>query len=292
MAPLDDVFVQRLRSFHRYITPFIHRTLIEKLRDDVKFKEEYVRWLKSQLFEYSDEINEKIAEQMAYLLVNKIAFYKTLETQIPSLPELKGVYATEGREFSQRLSQYFDRVRRDIGYTAIFERTILDEVGLPSKLIQTLNDFIEELGTYNLAKIQSDVLGRVYEELIPADERHRLGQYYTPPPIVELIVEMCIESPNDKVLDPACGSGSFLVKAYHKLKDLKIKENPFGNEAELHRELLNQLYGIDINPFPAQLSAINLAVRNLKVKSENINLIVSDFFKIVPSHPDFLQNLM
>ena len=51
--PLDDVFVQRLRSFHRSITPFIKEALSEKLQEDVKFKEEYIRWLKSQLFECS-----------------------------------------------------------------------------------------------------------------------------------------------------------------------------------------------------------------------------------------------
>jgi len=280
--PLDDVFVQRLRSFHRFITPFIQQALVEKLKEDINFKEEYARWLKSQLFEFSEEMNEKIADQIAYLLMNKIAFYKTLETQVPTLPELKKIEAIDGKEFSWRLGQYFDKVL-DVNYEAIFQRTILDEIPLPSKLMQALSDFIEELGTYNLAKIQSDVLGRVYEELIPGDERHRLGQYYTPPPIVELIVEMCVRSPNDTVLDPGCGSGSFLVKAYHKLKDLKNKENPFKEDAELHRELLNQVYGIDINPFPAQLSSINLAVRNLKVRSENINLIVSDFFKVKPA---------
>jgi len=154
---------------------------------------------------------------------------------------------------------------------------------LAKKLIYTLNDFIEELGTYDLSKIRSDVIGRVYEELIPDVERHRLGQYYTPPPIVELITEMCIKSPNDKALDPSCGSGSFLVKSYHKLKDLKKRENPFAEDSKLHEEILNQLYGIDINPFPAQLSSINLAVRNLKIASRNMNLIVSDFFKVKPS---------
>jgi len=286
--PLDDVFVQRLRSFHRFITPFIKQALIEKLQEDMSFKEEYVRWLKSQLFEYSDEMNEKIAEQMAYLLMNKVAFYKTLETQMPSLPELRTIEVVDGKEFSWRLRRYFDKVL-DVNYEAVFQKTILDEIYLPSKLVQVLNDFIEELGTYNLAKIQSDVLGRVYEELIPDVERHRLGQYYTPPPIVELMVEMCVRSPNDMVLDPGCGSGSFLVKAYHKLKDLKKKEKPFREDVELHKELLNQVYGVDINPFPAQLSSINLAVRNLKIRSENINLVVSDFFKIKPSMPPLPQ---
>jgi len=281
---LDDVFLQRLRTFHTFITPFILESLNQQLKEDAKFKEEYVRWLKSQLFEYSPEMNERIAEQLAYMLMNRLTFYKTLETQISDLPKLTKIETEDPKVFSENLRETFDKVCKDVDYEAIFEpHTILDQILLPKKLIYTLNDFIDELGTYDLSKIRSDVIGRVYEELIPDVERHRLGQYYTPPPIVELITEMCIKSPNNKVLDPSCGSGGFLVKAYHKLKDLKMKENPFEDDAKLHEEILNQAYGIDINPFPAQLSSINLAVRNLKVTSRNINLFVSDFFKVKPS---------
>lgn len=281
---LDDVFLQRLRTFHTFITPFVLESLYRQLREDAKFKEEYVRWLRFQLFEYSPEMNERIAEQLAYMLMNRLTFYKTLETQIPTLSKLTKIETDDPKVFSERLRAVFDKVCKDVDYEAIFEpHTILDRVLLPKKLIFTLNDFIEELGTYDLSKIRSDVIGRVYEELIPDVERHSLGQYYTPPPIAELITEMCIQSPDDRVLDPACGSGGFLVKAYHKLKDLKKKENPFADDDKLHEEILNQLYGIDINPFPAQLSSINLAVRNLKVSSRNINLVVSDFFKVKPS---------
>jgi len=281
---LDDVFLQRLRTFHTFITPFVLESLNRQLREDARFKEEYMRWLRSQLFEYSPEMNERIAEQLAYMLMNRLTFYKTLETQIPSLPKLTKIETEDPKVFSESLREVFDKVCKDVDYEAIFEpHTILDQILLPKKLIYTLNDFIEELGTYDLSKIRSDVIGRVYEELIPDVERHRLGQYYTPPPIVELITEMCIKSPNDRVLDPACGSGGFLVKAYHKLKDLKKKENPFTDDARLHEEILNQLYGVDINPFPAQLSSINLAVRNLKVASRHINLVISDFFKVKPS---------
>jgi len=281
---LDDVFLQRLRTFHTFITPFILQSLNQRLKEDAKFREEYVRWLKSQLFEYSPERNERIAEQLAYMLMNRLTFHKTLETQIPTLSKLTKIETEDTKVFSERLREVFDRVCKEADYEAIFEpHTVLDNILLPKKLIYALNDFIEELGTYNLSKIRSDIIGRVYEELIPDVERHGLGQYYTPPPIVELITEMCIKSPKDKVLDPACGSGSFLVKAYHKLKDLKKKENPFAEDPKLHEEILNQLFGIDINQFPAQLSSINLAVRNLKVASRNINLIVSDFFKVKPS---------
>ncbi|MGB9760592.1 MAG: HsdM family class I SAM-dependent methyltransferase, partial [Thermoproteota archaeon] len=216
--------------------------------------------------------------------MNRLTFYKTLETQIATIPKLTKIETEDPKELSYKLRGYFDKVCKEVDYEAIFEpHPILDQITFPKKLVYALNEFIEELGTYNLAKIRSEVLGRVYEELIPDVERHRLGQYYTPPPIVELITEMCIKSPNDKVLDPACGSGSFFVKAYHKLKDLKRKENPFADENKLHEEILNQLYGIDINPFPATLSSINLAIRNLKVPSRHINIIVSDFFKVKPS---------
>jgi len=281
---LYDVFLQRLRTFHTFITPFVLESLNRQLREDVKFKEEYVRWLRSQFFEYSPQMNEQIAEQLAYMLMNRLTFYKTLETQIPSLPKLTKIETEDSKVFSERLRTTFDKVCRDVDYEAVFEpHAVLDQLLLPRKLMFALNDFIEELGTYDLSKIRSDVIGRVYEELIPDVERHRLGQYYTPPPIIELITEMCIRSPNDRVLDPACGSGGFLVKAYHKLRDLKKKENPFADDAKLHEEILNQLYGVDINPFPAQLSSINLAVRNLQVASRNINLVVSDFFKVKPS---------
>ena len=282
--PLDDIFVERLRSFHRFITPLMYDALMNKLKEDEKFKKEYIRWLKSQMFEYSSKANETIAEQISYLLMNKIAFYKTLENQIVDvdIDKLEKIETKNGVEFSQRLQEKFKQLTEKADYEGIFQPTILDSVPVPDKLVYHLNGLIEELDAYNLGKIEADIIGRVYEDLIPADERHRLGQYYTPPPIVDLIVELCIESPDDKVLDPGCGSGSFLVKAYHKLRDLKKKQNPFRKDEELHQELLEQVSGVDINPFPAQLSSMNLAVRNLKVRSKRINIFPMDFFKLKP----------
>ncbi|MFQ6074748.1 MAG: restriction endonuclease subunit M [Candidatus Bathyarchaeia archaeon] len=278
--PLDEVFVNRLHTFHQFIMPYVQRGLKSKLLD-IDFKERYEDWLKSQFFEVSEETNNQIASQAAYVLMNRILFYKTLEAHRIDLPRLHKIAYTSGGEFTVKLREYFKKVL-DINYKAIFEEGILNEIPIPNPLAEVLNDFIEELDTYNLAKIQSDVIGRVYEDLIPEDERHRLGQYYTPPPIVDLIVEMAVKNPEDTVLDPGCGSGSFLVKSYNKLKELKLKENPLRQPWELHEDILDQLWGIDINQFPAHLAAINLAVRNLDVLSRNIQVVVSDFFKVVP----------
>ena len=98
----------------------------------MKFKAKYVSWLKSQLFEYSPEMNATIAEQLAYMLMNQITFYKTLETQISELEKLHKIETEDPKIFSNRLRELFDRVRRDIDYEAIFEpHTILEEIQLP-----------------------------------------------------------------------------------------------------------------------------------------------------------------
>jgi len=63
------------------------KALNMQLSEDMRFKKEYVAWLKSQLFEYSPKMNETIAEQFAYMLTNRLTFYKTIETQVPALPK-------------------------------------------------------------------------------------------------------------------------------------------------------------------------------------------------------------
>ena len=66
--------------------------------------------------------------------------------------------------------------------------------------------------------------------------------------------------------------------------ELKKRREPYINESQQHSDILNQLWGIDINQFPAHLSAINLAVRNLDSSSKNMQIIVSDFFKVAPTY--------
>ncbi|MEM4439737.1 MAG: N-6 DNA methylase, partial [Pyrobaculum sp.] len=129
-------------------------------------------------------------------------------------------------------------------------------------------------------------VGHVYEELIPEEERHQLGQFYTPKPIAELIVKWSVRSPDDKVLDPGCGSGTFLVEAYKRLAELKLRKK-FDEikyvPPDVHRQILSQLYGVDINEFPAHLTAMNLAMRNPMQPSSITNVIVDDFFIVTPA---------
>ncbi|MEM0093138.1 MAG: N-6 DNA methylase [Thermofilum sp.] len=219
---------------------------------------------------------------MAYIFMNKIVFYKVLERHYEGLGgrRLRRIGAPDARSFLEVLQRYFARAVETTGnFEPVFYTGIYDQIVLPDDplVLEEVDTFIEDMDRYKLEELSSDVVGFVYEELIPAEERHALGQFYTPPAIAELIVKWAVRGPEDKVLDPGCGSGTFLVKAYKRLLELKGYKEP--NE-KVHKEILSQLYGFDINPFPLHLTALNLASRYIKAPSADINTVLTDFFRV------------
>lgn len=273
-SPPEEVLIGRFRALHELISPILEISIIDTLKDNI-FEKQYSRWLEDQGFEISKERNEITAKQMAYLLMNKILFYKTIESKY-NLPILREINVSDVRK---GLKEYFDRVVHNVDFKAIFESDkFYDRVPIPLEVTRIINEFIEELKYYNLEKVKSDILGMVYKNLIPIEEKKRFGQYYTPPEICDLITSLCMIKPTDIVLDPACGSGSFLIKAYHRLKELK-EDAGKEDEDKIHNEILDQIYGVDINQFPAHLSVMNLAMQNIQATNNLINVVVSDFFK-------------
>lgn len=280
-SPPDEAFIARLKILHERLVPHIFESLVETLKGDKKFAHYYREWLEKQGFRISRETCHKTAVETAYILMNKILFYKVLETKYKDLPKLSKVSALLEREttseFRKKLEDCFKEALK-IDYRAVFQHGVYDDIPLPENLVQRLNEFVEESEGYDLSKIESDVLGTIYEGLIPKDERRMLGQYYTPPAICDLIVKMCVSKPEALILDPGCGSGGFLIKSYYRLLGLKGKGK---DDEKAHQETLKQLWGIDISQFPAHLTVINLALRNIKAKSDMINIIPSDFFRVL-----------
>lgn len=272
----DDIaFIERLHTFHNFIMPFVFESLKKALKDK-KFAEEYKRWLAKQGFELNEARNINIAKQAAYLIMNKILFYKILELRRPT--EIEPLRKVDNiKNLSKILEERFTDITNRIDYKAVFQQDPMFSKIPSENIAEILNEFIDEVSTYDLSKVESDIIGRIYERLISPVERHVLGQYYTPPPIIDLIVQMCIKNPNDKVLDPAVGSGGFLIRAYHNLLKLKGKDKI---NDKIHQGILNQLWAVDINQFPAHLATINLTMQNVRSKSDNVNVYVSDFFKL------------
>lgn len=97
--------------------------------------------------------------------------------------------------------------------------------------------------TYSLDRLDEDVLKGVYQELVDPKDRHDLGEYYTPEWLCEQVVDELLPARGwVSVLDPTCGSGSFLRASIAHL----LKRNP--NGAGQLRTVLEHVVGIDIHP--------------------------------------------
>lgn len=280
---LDDAFIERVRSLHERITPNMLSSLSDHLEADEEFRNDFIEWVEAQGFEYDamdedkrEEVRENFAEQAAYLLINKIIFYRILENSTAysgDVPPLAvSIHRVQGD-----LEDYFSDVVENVDFEAIFEHDeVYSEIPLDD-VSSRVRDFIIELDDQDLTQFNSDVIGRIYEGVIPAKRRHDMGEYYTPPAICDLITRLTIRDAEDDVLDPACGSGGFPVSAYHRKREMLAE--PQGS----HTRILDDLYGVDINRFPAHLSAINLAIQDLSSHTENVKIRVQDFFRVFPA---------
>jgi len=97
--------------------------------------------------------------------------------------------------------------------------------------------------------------------------------------VVDLILKFCLHHEDDKILDPACGAGTFLVRAYQHKKLM--------NQYKEHEDILETLWGNDIAKFPAHLATINLAINDLGVDKNYPNILQEDFFSLLVAEEGF-----
>jgi hypothetical protein len=143
---------------------------------------------------------------------------------------------------------------------------------LSDSAVRPWRELIDQIHEFDFSKLDYEVIGSIFERLISPEERHKFGQYYTSVEVVDLINSFCIRRGDEAVMDPSCGGGTFLVRAYVRKREL--------NPAQKHSERLAALYGVDISNFAAHLTTINLATRDL-VDEENFPLVVrNDFFDV------------
>ncbi|WP_411502967.1 type I restriction-modification system subunit M [Brevibacillus centrosporus] len=158
-----------------------------------------------------------------------------------------------------------------------------------------------------------DIQGDVYEMLLSEiSTAGKNGQFRTPRHIIKLIVELVGPQFGDRVADPACGSGGFLLGAYQYLvtqlvkdsKDLKLDEDGFlrgSVSSQLTKEesdiLNNSLYGFDIDVTMVRLGLMNLMMHG--VDNPNIDykdtlskgFTESDSYHIIMANPPFTGSI-
>jgi hypothetical protein len=106
-------------------------------------------------------------------------------------------------------------------------------------------------------KSNRDLLKKLYQYLVPQEVRHKLGEYYTPDWLAELILNEVGYDGNTlkRLLDPACGSGTFLVLAIQRARDYgrTHKEPPL----ETAKRIVANIWGFDLNPLAVIASRTN-----------------------------------
>lgn len=288
--PLDEKFIRVLESALEL--PILQtRFAVERgysaerrfARDLDVWMRDAQGWLLSNEPEILRENLERAAKFSCYVLVNKIVFHQALRRRFPTLRRIRIPESIKTAEkLHELLAAYFDeakRISRD--YETVFDGDFGDKLPfLDDATVSSWREFLREIEGFDFSKIEYDIIGHIFERLISPEERHRYGQHYTRSEIVDLINAFTIREPGATVLDPACGGGTFLVRAY------SLKRTLSGGRLA-HDELLQQIKGIDSSAYAAHLSTINLATRDL-IDERNYPLVArSDFFKVRRDKPIF-----
>ncbi len=119
------------------------------------------------------------------------------------------------------------------------------------------------LSRWNFKTVKGDILAGVYDKYLDVAKRRALGEVYTRPEICRYMLARCNAKPSDTVLDPACGSGTFLVEHLHGQLERLRSSNALNVEAV--QSVLQRIYGLDINPFSVVLSQIQMLWQLLDV---------------------------
>jgi N-6 DNA Methylase len=111
------------------------------------------------------------------------------------------------------------------------------------------------LTQFDWSAVDHDVLKALYESVIDPETRHRLGEYYTPDWLADKIVRQAVSDPlNQRILDPACGSGTFLFWAVrHLIEACEADDLP---NREIVRRVTEQVNGIDLHPVAVTLARV------------------------------------
>jgi methylase of polypeptide subunit release factors len=281
--PLDETFIN---VWELALAPLVTDTLREisfRYDKDKRFHKNLDEWMREGLGLLLSQKDEEIirqnlfdtAKQSCFVLANKIVFYKALRQKFDKLKNLEiGEEIKSDAQLKNLIEKAFEHAREiTLDYETVFEMNFGDSLTLLSKNSSELwQDLIKDTDKFDFTQLNYEVIGQIFERLFDVEERHKFGQHYTRSEIVDLINAFCIRKADAKVLDPSCGGGTFLVRAYQRKKDLS------GGKLS-HQQLIGQIYGTDISAYPVHLTTINLATRDLK-EGANYPLVArKDFLK-------------
>ena len=140
----------------------------------------------------------------------------------------------------------------------------------------------EDSTDWSEASIDPEILGKTFEALMAAPDRKTSGAFYTPQDLVEDVAAHGLASLPDgggqvetlrriRVLDPACGSGAFLVHVLERIAALRKAHGEAGSIADIRRRVLtSSIFGVDLNPMAVWLCELRLWL-SIVIESDDID---------------------
>ncbi len=273
-----------------------------------KFRERMSRYLKTEHKEVTDLEKQ---EELIQGLINRLIFIKKVEAEELEERKIEQIYRKGGKDVYDEIKEVFGYYREKYD-TDIFGKpdvkSNLEQIDIPDKVITELLDHVSKPSPkleYNFAAIDVDVLGGIYENYLAfiqkgkkltggKSKRKEQGIYYTPKEIVDYIVDntvgMYLRSENLKsvknlkIVDPACGSGSFLISAVSELNDFyehNVKDYKDLSPSEKLELIKKNIYGVDLDERAVSIAKLNVY----------LNILSSTKQKAVGGHTTLLPEL-
>jgi type I restriction-modification system DNA methylase subunit len=259
----------------------------KQLADDlIKWRDGLTTFIKKWHTERpEDQINEDVQKFLDRLIFIRVAEDRGLEDShlLPLVHDYKEGRKTDLTAGLNEIFREFDK-KYDSNLFRKHSSEDLDLSGIAENVIKIIQStYATPRGKrYNFSFIDADILGEVYQQYIGTVQsggdknstRKKQGIYYTPRFIVDYIVENTLgsllkevtsqkELESIKVLDPAVGSGSFLIKAFDVLE--KIYEKADVPEDKRRETILkNNLFGVDLDPQAVEIAQLNLLLVSAK----------------------------
>lgn len=203
----------------------------------------------------SDVSRYYVAQAVAEVLTSGL-FYETVRPSFSLSAILSGLKPATSKLMVETLVKNLTEATKQTGdYETIFgiSEGAKWALSVESASLRALwMELFEALDGIRFDEVNSEILGVIFERLISAERRQDMGQHYTQTRLARAMTTWAIQDAEDTAVDFCAGGGTFLVEAYTQLREYKP-----------HEQVLEQVFGNDLDSFAVHLSTVNLATRSL-----------------------------
>ena len=221
-------------------------------------------------------------EQLTYLLFLKMADeqYDQLggERVVPAGLDWPSLLRRSGVELEQHYGAVLETLGSGEDMLGVVFGKARNRVQDPAKLERLICEFVDR---HEWLSLDADLKGDAYEGLIEktAQEGARgAGQYFTPRALISAIVDVMLPGPDDRICDPACGTGGFFLGAYESILDRFPHLEPH-QRSHLRSGAFT---GWEIADLPARLCAMNLLLHGIESPESDSPIHVDDALRDPP----------